>query len=177
MKPTIFRYGFYAVLVAAGSAIIQFIIFPKCSFETQEVIGYLTILLAMIFVFMGIRHYRNHVNKGTLSFGQGLKIGVLIILVPSVFFGLFDIFYSKIINPNWQNDYVNHYAEKIRSTSSPEQAQAKLDQLHSQVEMFNNPLMQFVIMFGTVFVIGFIVTIISSLTLMKKQKLSISELS
>ena len=169
MKSTLFRYSLYSVLVLLVSGITQFFLFPKCNFEVQEVIGYLTILLSMVFVFFGIRHYRNHVNGGLLSFGQGLKMGTLIILVPSVFFGLFDIFYSKVLNPDWQKDYLAYYTEKFRKTTPPDQLQAKLDSLHSQMEMFSNPVMEFLLMFATVFIVGFIVTIISSLTLMRKK--------
>jgi hypothetical protein len=172
MKPVIFRYGLYGVLVIVLSGIIQFIVFPKCNYETQEVIGYLTIFLSMIFVFIGIRHFRNHINNGMLTFGQGLKVGTLIVLIPSVFFGLFDILYAKVINPSWASDYYGHYAEEIRKNTDPEKVQPALDKLQSQMEMFSNPVMQFIIMFGSVFVIGFIVTIISSLALMRKQKLS-----
>jgi hypothetical protein len=177
MKQTIFRYGLYGVLVILASAIIQYIIFPKCSFETQEVIGYLTIFLSMIFVFLGIRQYRNKINNGLLSFGQGLKIGTLIVLIPAVFFGLFDIFYAKVLNPNWQTDYLAYYTEKIRKTTPPEKLQPALDKMNSQMEMFNSPVMQFILMFLTVFIIGFIVTIISSLALMKKQKPVMPQLS
>jgi hypothetical protein len=177
MKQTIFRFGLYGVLVLTASGVIQYIIFPKCSFETQEIIGYLTIFLSMIFVFLGIRQYRNKINNGTLSFGQGLKTGTLIVLIPAAFSGLFDIFYSKVLNPNWQTDYLNYYTEKIRKTTSPEKLQAALDKMHSQMEMFNTPFMQFIFMFLTVFIIGFIVTIISSLALMKKQKSVMPQLS
>jgi len=172
MRGTIFRYGLYGALVALLLAIAQVIIFPKCNYQVQEVIGYLTILLSMIFVFPGIRHYRNYINNGALSFGQGVKIGTFIVLIPSVFFGLFDILYAKVINPSWATDYYNHYAEEIRKNTAPEKVQPALEKLQSQMEMFSNPVMQFIIMFGTVFVIGFIVTIISSLALMRKQKLS-----
>ncbi len=174
MRSTIFRYGLYGALVALALGIIQIIIFPKCNYQTQEVIGYLTILLSMVFVFTGIRHYRNHINNGVLSFGQGLKIGTLIVSIPSVFFGLFDILYAKVINPSWAEDYYNHYAEEIRKNTSPEKVQAALNKLQSQMEMFSNPVMEFIIMFATVFVIGFIVTLISSLSLMRKQTVSVA---
>lgn len=172
MRSTIFRYGLYGAAVVLILGIIQIIIFPTCNYDTQEVIGYLTIFLAMIFVFPGIRHYRDHIHNGALSFGDGLKVGVLIILIPSAFFGLFDILYGKVINPSWASDYYKHYAEEIRKSTAPEKVQPALDKLQSQMEMFSNPVMQFIIMFGTVFLVGCIVTIISSLALMRKQKLS-----
>lgn len=174
MRSTVLRYGFYGVIVLIISGIIQVIIYPKCNFEIQEVFGYLTILVSMIFVFLGIRHYRDHVNNGLLSFGQGLKIGILIVLIPAIFFGLFDLLYSKVLNPSWQSEYLAHYTEKLRKATPPDKLQAALDKLNSQMEMFNNPVMEFLLMFVTVFIIGFIVTVISSLTLMRKQKISLA---
>ncbi|HEV8287069.1 MAG TPA: DUF4199 domain-containing protein [Chitinophagaceae bacterium] len=174
MKSTAFRYGLYGTLVVLASGIIQFIVFPKCNFKVQEVIGYLTILLSMIFVFIGIRHYRNYINNGELSFGQGLKVGTLIVLIPSVFFGLFDIFYAKVLNPKWGQDYLEYYSQQLKENTPPEKLQPALDKLQSQMQMFSNPVMQFLIMFGTVFVIGFIVAIISALALRRRKSPSLA---
>ncbi|HEY6503462.1 MAG TPA: DUF4199 domain-containing protein, partial [Chitinophagaceae bacterium] len=83
MKQVVFRYGLYGALVIVALAAIHFywLMPPRISWEEAEVVGYLTMILSMIFVFMGLRHYRDHVNKGSLSFGEGLKVGVLIVLV------------------------------------------------------------------------------------------------
>lgn len=170
MKPVVFRYGLYATLAnVALSALHFFVIVPNVSWTNAEVAGYLTMILSMIFVFMGIRYYRDHVNNGSLSFGLGLKIGLLIILIPSVFFGLFDILYTEVLNPSFFKDYYTHQVELIRASSTEEQAASKIKSLEKQKEMFSNPVFQFLLMAATVFIIGFIVTIISSLTLMKKK--------
>jgi hypothetical protein len=126
-------------------------------------------ILSMIFVFMGIRHYRDHVNNGALSFSQGLRVGLLIVLIPAVFFGLFDLLYTEVLNPSWADEYYGFQADKIKASVPPEQLQAKLDKLQKDREMFNNPAFQFLLMAGTVFIIGFIVTIISSLTLRRNH--------
>jgi len=170
MKPTIFRYGIYAALtILILSAVHVFLVMPNASYGASEIAGYLTMLISMVFVFLGIRHYRNHVNNGSLRFGEGLKIGVLIVLVPAVFFGLFDILYTEVINPSWKDDYYNHYMEQVKSTTAPEKLDAELKKLESQKEMFSSPVMQFILMAGTVFVIGFIVAIISALTLRRTK--------
>ncbi|MBL7742459.1 MAG: DUF4199 domain-containing protein [Chitinophagaceae bacterium] len=175
MKPVVFRYGIYATLaIVALSAFHFFVIVPSVSWANAEIAGYLTMILSMIFVFLGIRYYRDHVNNGTLGFGQGLKIGLLIVLIPSVFFGLFDILYTEVLNPSFFEDYYTHQIEVIRASYTKEQAAAKIKSLDDQKEMFGNPVFQFLLMAATVFVIGFIVTIISSLTLMKKKNASIA---
>jgi hypothetical protein len=170
MKQVVFRYGIYAGLAIVVFTGIHFFFLPKISWEASEIAGYLSIILSMIFVFMGIRYYRNHVNNGFLSFGQGLKIGVLIVLVPSIAFGLFDLLYTEVLNPSWGDDYYGYQIQKIKETAPADQVEAKLQKLQEQKEMFGNPVFQFLLMALTVFIIGFIVTIISSLALMRKKK-------
>lgn len=170
MRPVIFRFGMYATLsIVALGAIHFFIVMPNVSMDTAEVAGYLTMILSMVFVFMGIRYYRDRFNNGFLRFGEGLKIGVLIVLIPSVFFGLFDLLYTEVLHPSWADEYMKYYIDKINASNTPEVARLKLDKLHKDMEMFSNPVVQFLIMAATVFIIGLIVTIISSLTLMRKR--------
>jgi hypothetical protein len=168
MKVTVYRYGIYAGLVLLVLNTINFFVLDRESYGVQEAFGYLVIFVSMIFVFLGIRHYRDHVNGGVMSFGKGLKVGVLILLVPSVFFGLFDLLYTHVINPDWSHGYFAHYVEQIKATTPPEKLAAALKQAEAQKELFSNPILEFLIMAATVFIIGFIVSIISSLTLMRK---------
>ncbi len=52
-----------------------------------------------------IRQYRDQVNGGTLSFGQGLKVGMTIVLLPALLFGVFDVLYTKLFNPGFWDEY------------------------------------------------------------------------
>lgn len=173
MKKTVLRYGLYATILLVVLGMIDYFVLAKLAgFAVQEVAGYLTMILSMIFVFMGIRHYRDKENGGRLSFGQGLKVGILIILIPSICFGLFDILYTEVINPGWMQEYYAKYMEQIRAHTAPDQLAAALEKANKEREMFSNPFMQFLLMSLTVFIIGFIVTIISALALRRKKELS-----
>jgi len=171
MKQVTFRYGIYAGLAILVLGALHVFVFmpPTISWEMAEVAGYLTMILSMIFVFMGIRYYRDHVNNGYLTFGQGLKLGSLIVLVPAVTFALFDILYTEVLNPSWADEYFGYQIEKIKSSSAPDQVEQKLAALQKNREMFSNPVFQFLLMAATVYIIGLIVTIISALTL-RRQK-------
>jgi uncharacterized membrane protein len=171
MKSTVFRYGIYASLAILALGMINFFIVSKnAGYGTQEVAGYLTMLLSTIFIFQGIRHYRDKFKGGLLSFGDGLKIGLLIALVPAIFFGLFDLLYTEVINPSWKEDYYNHYVQQIKDSTPADKLAAKLEKVEKEKELFGQPAMQFLIMAGTVFVIGAIVTIISALALRRTRK-------
>lgn len=170
MKPTVFRYGIYSMLsIIVLSAIEVFLIQPNTNYQISEIAGYLIMLISMIFVFIGIKYYRDHVNGGSLTFGQGMKVGVLIVLIPSVAFGLFDILYTKVINPDWMENYYAKMVENIKKTTAPEKLDATLKNLEMNKEIFSNPLLEFLLMAVTVFIIGFIVTIISSLALRRNK--------
>lgn len=172
MKSTVYRYGIYATLTIVGLSWGVFFLLKNLGQGLQEAAGYLTMLLAMIFIFFGIRHFRDRVNGGYLSFGQGLKVGVLIVLIPAIAFGLFDILYTEVLNPTWKEDYYAKYIEDLRKSVAADKLDAAINKAEKEKEMFSNPAFQFLLMGGTVFIIGFIVSIISSLTL-RRSKTSI----
>ena len=100
-----------------------------------EVVGYLTMLLSMIFVFMGIRYYRDHVNNGHLSFGEGLKLGALIVLFPALTFGLFDILYTQVLHPSFSNEYMAYQVEKIKASVPADQVDQRVAKLRKEAEL------------------------------------------
>jgi small-conductance mechanosensitive channel len=170
MQKIVLRYGLYAMLfIVALSALEFFVLNDLLSASLQEVMGYLTMLLSMVFVFLGMRQYRDKWNNGQLSFGQGLKVGILIVLIPSVAFGLFDLLYTEVLHPGWVDEYYAKYIDRIKASTPPAQLEAALQKANDQKEMFSNPLLQFLLMSATVFIIGLIVTIISALTLRRRK--------
>ena len=171
MKKSVLRYGLYAGLAMLILSLIHVFILmpPNITWETAEVVGYLTMVLSMIFVFLGIRHFRDRVNGGILTFGQGLKVGLLIVLIPAICFGLFNVLYTAA-KPEWKNEYYSYHEQKMRETTPPEQINAELEKLSKSRELFDNPMMEFLFMAGTVLVIGLIVTIISSLALRRAAR-------
>ena len=169
MKKTVIRYGLYSMLcIFVLTSIHFFLLMNVLSLGQQEVAGYLTIFLAMIFVFLGIRYFRDEVNGGLLSMGQGLKLGSLIVLFRAIFFGLFDVLYTRVINPNWKNEYYHQSLEELKRTVPASQFAARQAELDKNMALFENPFFEFLLMAATVFIVGFIVTIISTIALRRK---------
>lgn len=165
MKKIVIKYGMYGVAVMFIISISAFFIFrDNHNWELQEIIGYTTIVLSLVFVFFGIRRWRDKYNAGELSFWKGIGIGTLISLFPSIAFGLLT-WIEGVIDPEWQDKYYTHYIEKVKKTTPPRELQATLQEIAEQREMFSSPIAQFGFMFLTVFVIGFIISIISALIL------------
>ena len=171
MKQTILRYGIFSAITICGLFLIGWFAGKglELDYTAQEIIGYTSMILSLSFVFLGIKHYRDKVNNGSVSFGKALIIGLLISLFASLAFGLIDIIYIEYINPNFTAEYYDHQISELKASLSGSELESALTKMESQKEMFSNKFMSFVVMSLTVFVIGFIVSLLSSLILQRKK--------
>ncbi|HIA07386.1 MAG TPA: DUF4199 domain-containing protein [Flavobacteriales bacterium] len=212
MKSTVLKYGIISGAIMLGVFTITMaaskMMADPPDFTTQEVLGYASMIIATSVAYFGIKHYRDHDNEGSLSFGQGLKIGLLIVLFPAVLFGVGDVVYITFIDPDWMDNYYAQYLADMKADMLADMKETlpavydsivprgttvggtgsqtwdysdlpldvkeaiakfetKAEEMQAQKEMFASPLFTFFIMFTTVFVIGLIVSIISSLVLKK----------
>ncbi|WP_222983040.1 DUF4199 domain-containing protein [Flagellimonas meishanensis] len=168
MKKTVLKFGLYGAVTICALFLISWFVLSDLPLSTQEVLGYVSMVVSLSFVFFGIKHFRDIQNGGTVSFKKALIIGILISLITALAFGVLDILYTEVLNPDFMVSYYENAAENLRSTLPADQVEAKLAELESQREMFSNPLMSFLLMAMTVFVIGFIISLISALILQRK---------
>lgn len=168
MKNTILRYGVYSAITICVLSLAGWFLGKNLDYSIQEVIGYAGMIVSLLFVFFGIKHYRDKENSGIVSFGNALLIGVLITLIAALAFGILDVIYVKYINPDFMTEYYTHYVEQMKNTLSASEFKIKLAELEAQKELFSNIYMSFFLMFATVFIIGFIISLISALILQSK---------
>ena len=171
MKKTIVKYGLYAALVMVILPMIGWLSASgEMDYKLGEVIGYTTMFLAMIFVFLGIRDYRNREKDGQLKFVEALKLGLLIAIIPAFAFAVIDQLYVNFINPDFYDEYYAYSLDQLKAEMSSEEFEQAAAEMEEQKEMFSNPAFQFLIMFITVFLVGLIVTVLSGLVLKRNDK-------
>lgn len=165
MIQTVFKYGLVssALLTILFSA--SFLLEDYMSFSTSEIVGYTSILVALTCVHFGIKHYKKNIKNGFVSFFKGLKIGVLITLFPALTFGTINSIYTSYINPEFSELYYKEAIEKQRNLLPAADFKKKRIALQAQQKAFDNPVFKFMLMGFTVFFIGLIVTILSSIIL------------
>ncbi|MFD2588783.1 DUF4199 domain-containing protein [Croceitalea marina] len=168
MKKTVLRFGIYGAITICLLFLLGWYIGKNLDYGGQEIIGYASMVISLGFVYFGIKHYRDKENEGTISFKKALIIGLLISLITALAFGVLDVIYIEFLNPDFTTDYYATAVEEMRNTMSAEEFEVKLAELESQKELFSNPLFSFLLMAFTVFIIGFIISLISSLILQRK---------
>ena len=169
MKKTILRFGLYGILTICLLSILIWALVDVVDNTMGEIIGYSSMIVSLIFVYFGIKHYRDNENDGTVGFGKALLIGILISLMAALAFGILDVIYTTFINPDFMAEYYEGMLEQAQSLPA-EEFEVRKAELESEKEMFLNPFMHFIMMSMMVFVIGFIISLLSALILQRKIK-------
>ncbi len=168
MKKTILRYGLYSTITVGLLSLLIWSLVDIVDNTMGEVIGYSSMVVSLLFVYFGIKHFRDRENNGVVGFGKALLIGLLISLMASLAFGLLDLVYVKYINPDFMTDYYEGMLEQSASLPADE-FEIRKAELESEKQMFSNPFIHFSIMSMMVFVIGFIISLISAMILQRKN--------
>ncbi len=170
MKKTILRYGLYAALAEFLTFVLCWavIYFFNPGPDVQGNIGYAAIISPLIFVYFGIRYYRDVFNNGSISFLKAIKIGLLIVILPAVGYALIETVYVLVIDPKFYENIYSYQIEHYRKTLPAAEFAIKLKEIKQQLVMDKKPLFNFSMMVLIIGALGIIVTLISALILQRK---------
>ncbi|HEV8577476.1 MAG TPA: DUF4199 domain-containing protein [Thermoanaerobaculia bacterium] len=171
MKKIVLRFGLASGLVLVGLSAVTL---PLClnghvDFDHSEVLGYSEMLLAFLFVFFGVRSYRDNVNGGSIGFGKAFQVGLLITLITCAMYVIaWEITYFNFF-PNFMDIFSAHMLDKMRAAGETEAAiRQKAAELAEMTKLYKNPLFNIGITFMEVFPVGLIVTLVSAAILRRK---------
>ena len=171
MKKIVLTFGIIAgaILSLLMVATIPFI--DRIGFDYGMVIGYTTMVLAFLFVFFGIRSYRENVGGGQISFGRAFGVGMLIVLIASIMYAItWVILYFNFL-PDFADKYIAHLLEKSRAAgASPEQLAVEAEKMNSMRWMLNNPLINAAVALLEPLPVGLILTLVSAAILKRRHK-------
>lgn len=172
MKKIIIRNGLFAGLIVTA-----FMIYGTCSlltdpegFEPSYVVGFAGMILAFIFIFIGIKQYRDQINSGTITFIEGLKIGALIAFIAScIYVGVWLIEYYCFF-PDFMDKYSAFVIKEAQSNPelSAAEIQKQIADINDMKEAYKNPIMVILWTFVEILPLGLIVALISALILKRK---------
>lgn len=172
MKKVVLRYGIYAGLAELICFVLIWLFFyiTHAGHKVQGVIGYINIFCPLLFVYFGIRYYRDKVANGSISFLGALKIGLLIVIIPTLSFALVETVYVLYIEPNFYANVAAYDIEQYRKALNAAQFAAKMKEIKQQLETEKSPVYNFLAMVLTIGSVGVIMSLISALLLMRRPK-------
>lgn len=176
MQKIILKYGLIAGGIVSVVLLLGTMLWMDAAFSSEygELIGYTTMLIALSVIFFGVKSYRDNLSNGTVSFGKGVQIGLLITLIASVMYaGSWEI--ALKTQPklgNFMEDYTAKYLEKMKAQGASEaEAQKQAEEMAVWKERYKNPLIRFGITMMEILPVGIIITLLSAAILRKRDRL------
>jgi len=174
MKRIVLIFG---LISGAVSSAMMFLTLPLIdrgvlNFSNGEVIGYTSIFLSFLLVFFGIRSYREH-NGGTITFGRGVAVGILITLISCVFYVVsWQIIYFKLM-PDFADKYSAAAIAALRAKgASDADIAAKAKQMEQLKALYDNPLTNAAVTMIEPFPVGLVVTLVSAAILRRRASVA-----
>ena len=176
MKKTIITYGLLSGLIIMAFMITSTVLWYKDpKLGLSEIIGFTGMFIAFIFVFVGIKNYRDKQNNGILTFGNGFLLGLMISFVASTIYVITWAIEFHFFLPDFMDKYA---AMQIKQMHESGIKGAEYDEAIKSIERAsynykNNPFFFAMYTYMEILPVGIIITLISSLILKRKTKVNL----
>jgi uncharacterized protein DUF4199 len=173
MKKTVVTFGLISGVMSSLMMLLTVPFMDRIGFDRGVIFGYTAIVLSFLLVFFGIRSYRENVAGGTLTFGRGFQVGILITLISCAFYvATWQLIYFKLA-PGFFEKYQAYAIEKARTSGASEQElQATARQMQQFKAWYDNPFLNAAVTFVEPFPVGLGVTLISAAVLRRKNSVA-----
>jgi hypothetical protein len=121
MKKIILIYGLISGAVSATLMVIMALSLRQSyNFDHGEIYGYSGMVLSLLFVYLGVRAYREQVLGGAITFGQAIAAGSLIALISCICYALaWEVVYPTLL-PDFLEKYAQCSMDKLKASGASE---------------------------------------------------------
>ena len=171
MKRIVLTFGLIAGVIMAAMMFISLPFSEKIGFDRALVLGYTTMLVALLLVYFGVRSYRDNVAGGVVRFGRAFVVGFSIALVASAFYAAaWQVYYFNFV-PDYLTKYQAHVMEQARADGESAEALAKRKaEMDRLAELYQNPVINFGMTIMEPLPVALIVSLVSAGVVSRRRK-------
>jgi hypothetical protein len=164
MGRTILIWGLVGGVIVAALMQLSLMIVNDHTNPMAMWLGYLTMLIAMSTIAIGIKQYRDQAGGGVITFWRGLLIGLGIALVAAIIYAAAWEVYLAVSG----KDFIGEYSANLIAKAQAEGASAaRLAELRAQAvewrAIYDNPLLRFGMTMVEMLPVGVLVALISAI--------------
>jgi hypothetical protein len=178
MKKTVWTFGLISGALLSVMMLATLPFMERIGFEKGEVIGYTTMVLSFLFVYFGIKSYRDNVAGGTVGFGRAFAVGASIVAISSLcYVATWEVIYYKL-TPDFMTKYQAYTLEKARAKGESAAAiQKRAADMEKFGQLYRNPIVNVAITFLEPLPVGLVVTLVSAGILRRRRTAKASSLA
>jgi len=171
MKKIIITYGLIAGLIVMSFMIVSTLVWKGSDNSNQSmIIGFTGMFIAFIFVFVGIKNYRDKQNGGLITFGDAFKIGFFIALIASFIYTLVWMIEFHFFMPDFMEKFATKAIEDYKTSGlSATEINAKITEMETMRENYKDPFMRIFYTLMEILPIGIFISLIAALVMMKRK--------
>jgi hypothetical protein len=169
MKKTVLTFGILSGVVSALMMFGTVFFVDEIGFDKGVFVGYTGIVLSLLFVYFGVRSYRDNQLGGKITFGRAFGAGMLITLISCLFYVVaWEIEYATVFS-DFGDKYAAYAMDQARASGAGEaELAAKAAEMADMQRMLDNPVIRPFLIFIEPFPVGVVVALISAAVLRKK---------
>lgn len=159
-------YGLLSGLVIIGTMMSGLLLGGQDSFFGSTWFGYLVMLVALTFIFVGVKRYRDVERGGVIRFGAAFGMGVAIAAVAALAYVAVWEVYLAATDYRFMDEYIAGIARARAAAGVPQAEIAKeLAALEPMRAQYGNPLIRVPMTLLEIFPVGLLVALVSALLL------------
>ena len=163
MRKIVLTFGLIAGAILSAMMVLSVSFQDAISFESAEVIGYTSMIVAFLLIFFGVRAYRDNVAGGSVTFGRAFAVGALIAVVAAVcYVGTWEVV-RRTMAPDFVEKYQAHLMEKARTEgATAAELVEKRAELDKYATMYRNPAIRAAITFVEPMPVALVIALVSA---------------
>jgi hypothetical protein len=162
-------YGAISGVIVVIGMVIN-IIFLADRGAMGMVAGYLSMLVALIFVFVGVKRYRDVELGGVIGFWRAFGVGIGIGLVSGLFYVLGWEVYMWRTGGTFMAEYITSSIEDMRAAGKSAAEIAKFSsEMGAMAEQYKNPLFRMALTLTEILPVALIVSLVSAALLRRSS--------
>ena len=171
MRKTVLTFGLISGVLISVLMYISFLqIDENMNFESSEIYGYLTMLVSLSFIFVGVKMLRDKHQSGKITFVRAFLAGLYISIISSVMYAVTWEVYLYNSKVDFMKIYSAGQLEKMKKEGASEtEIQEKAETMKSLTEIYDNPVLRFGMTISEMLPVGILVSLITAGILRRKE--------
>jgi len=158
-------YGAIAGSIVIGTIVIGIVLGSDHGGQSLW-FGYLTMIVALSMIFLGVKRYRDRDLGGVIRFWPAFLLGLSIAVVAGVFYVVGWEIYLAATGNKFMAEYTSAILEAKKAAGvTGEALQAEIAKLHEMETNYANPLFRLPMTFIEIFPVGLVIALISAAVL------------
>ena len=171
MKRNVLVFGSVSGLISVSWFFIAIAFLPMDEhMDYGMYLGYAAMIIANIFLIVGVKNYRDKYNGGFISFGKALKVGLLIALVASTFYVASWLIYYYSSGSDFIQVYTDCVLRELKeSGASAKEIAIQTKEMQEFGVMYQNPLFNAMVTYMEILPMGILFALITAAIFRKKD--------